>query len=80
MRIRVSNPLFVPDLRRFLHERGYITELLAADLVVASPSPGSLRLEHAVKQLAADIRHWQRRHRKVQVSIETGPGPGDTQP
>jgi hypothetical protein len=69
MRIRISDPSLLPELLAFLRSHGYIAEPLAADTVITSPTPTSLRIELIARQLSADLESWRTCHPDTKTSI-----------
>ena len=70
MRVRVDNPTLLPDLRGYLERDGCVTLGLGryeADVVV----PGAASDWEVAQTLMMEVRLWQARHERDQVTLAT---------
>jgi hypothetical protein len=71
MRVRVSDERYLGDLIAFLERAEYMVEWVAADEVLTSPVPRSVRLELLSLDLDLHLRAWEATHPGITAQQES---------
>jgi hypothetical protein len=70
MRVRISDESYLGDLIAYLKRAGYMVQQEAADELVASPVPRSVRLEQLSLDLDLLLLAWEAAHPGVTAERE----------